>query len=797
MGIDLSVVKETIEINKEELKGNKELTNELLIDDIMLALGYNKKRNLGVRRVYGSNIDWEINIGDKKRFVVKTIGYGEGTLDADRLTQEEVGEYELAIITNGYTLAIYDYSIDDTKEIIGINITNESKDIDEVLSYLSYENYSYEGLIEVYRRSLLTESKVIELIESNIEDLSIFILKQCGYDETDTNLDLVQKVILGNVERLDTTEEFENTETTDTNLEVERLNSEIAIKQAEIDRLQDTLNNKLDTVVELENENIINKGIIEELTNKLETVPINNNGVSADLVKEFRNKVIELENDKAKLSIEADHLREEIQKLKNSGEEQEREITIAAKSLLDAIPDNDEAERAYVAVINTKLFQHHDIHRFIGTCIEELYDIVGFKIMPVLFDGDVFKLIQQPIRRDFTINNKSYDLDLDSLSEEIVISKLIDLFNKFKEVIISCKMVGTNKNSVETEKVKENRLLSVSLSDIAKVVWSDDIDVIDIEHVSYKEDTGYNMTKIVSTSDDYYSILLSKVIDSMISFSDNLDEGIVNLRKMDMTKVSKYLKLVNAENRKNPRISFTKFIVENIDSIDKYIPILNEVAEILKIDKASLNVYLRVDIKEDSEYVKYCVEDTEIRGLGDVLEYTHDSTNDKFRYAIIQGGITDNILLNRKSLSVQSDVINKCVMAKTNDIEAKLEDKDDIANLFTRMISMANNFNPVAVGNVMDSEYRIISSQVEEVSNKYIEVNIKGDTYYISEMEEWQLVYALIKLNAVIFKNKLIALKVRIDEKAYDFYANEHTECEPSNQLAVKSFVNYLSDRLK
>ena len=47
-----------------------------------------------------------------------------------------------------------------------------------------------------------------------------------------------------------------------------------------------------------------------------------------------------------------------------------------------------------MGVVNNKLFQEDSLRRFVGICIEKLYELESFNIMPLLFDGDVFKIKQ-------------------------------------------------------------------------------------------------------------------------------------------------------------------------------------------------------------------------------------------------------------------------------------------------------------------------------------------------------------------------------------------------------------------
>ena len=70
----LGYVKETISLRENDIKCNEFETNNLLMDDILLALGYNKRRDRGVRAVYTPGADWEVVINGTPRFLITVYG---------------------------------------------------------------------------------------------------------------------------------------------------------------------------------------------------------------------------------------------------------------------------------------------------------------------------------------------------------------------------------------------------------------------------------------------------------------------------------------------------------------------------------------------------------------------------------------------------------------------------------------------------------------------------------------------------------------------------------------------------
>ncbi|WP_302320425.1 hypothetical protein, partial [uncultured Duncaniella sp.] len=77
MSLNIKEITETLEFNKEDLKGNRQLTNEMIVDDIMLGLGYNKRRDRSIQRLFDGLIDWIVTTNSGKKVAVKVLAYNE------------------------------------------------------------------------------------------------------------------------------------------------------------------------------------------------------------------------------------------------------------------------------------------------------------------------------------------------------------------------------------------------------------------------------------------------------------------------------------------------------------------------------------------------------------------------------------------------------------------------------------------------------------------------------------------------------------------------------------------------
>lgn len=671
----LSEIESTIEINRDRLKSNKELTNELLVDDLMLALGYNKKRNTNVKRLYNSTIDWEVILSNENKFAVITVGFGDDLeIDIESIIDSD---YDFILVTNGIDIDVYKIDIKSDGRLIRISLFRDKG----VLEHLTIENYSVDGIVSIYESLLLNRERAIKVLKDNIEYISNCILdiEGIGYEKSDENMNTLKDVILDVENRVKQDELIEqlnndlctlrekdnhniklqkelkrrvrtlikdmndykdkNKINEDKVIELSEAKSNIIELTRELNMYKDTdernlnkikelrardennkkiideLNSKLNDernkdkqldctecpgeisiqdknledkstdgrigVVEVEksvkytklesenesnkkriheleleldtlkagvstdvgdykkveelsaeneryekviaeleikiralerNKNISKNGdegdyikrieeleaegqgrleVIRDLTNKLNTIK-DGGELDLDNIKDRRLRELEIENEKnmklihdlktklvtssgssiiniqntemedryqktiielkkrvedlltTKVNTDAyvKNLESQLEDIRNKPRTKHEETEDMAIDLLNSIKDDTTQNRSYVAVINAKIFQEKNINKFTGMCIEELYNAVRYKLMPILFDGDTFKLVQPSDRRDLAINSKYYDIDLGGLTEDEVLEKISTLFERFKEVVFMYKTIG-------------------------------------------------------------------------------------------------------------------------------------------------------------------------------------------------------------------------------------------------------------------------------------------------------------------------------------------------------------------
>lgn len=813
--MNLQSIKETIELNLEDITGNRELTNEIVIDDIMLSMGYNKKRVRGVKRVYNSDIDWEIIINEEHRFIVRTIGYGEELkINSEDIINNHRG-FDFLVITDGNYIELYSEKLDTKEPIIKTKLEDE-EDFSSILEKLGLNGYSYKSIEELFSTQLLTIEELNNVIDNNIDKITNFIVGLTGFTENERNTKIVQKRLC---DRQEDSQDKSNYDMINTIKIIQEENNILKEENEkiieEINRLKEenntsTIEDKGNTeeidklneeIQKLKEENNVlkqqNVEIFEENNRLKEEINIkqdssrnteDNCGNTQEKINKFISEIEKLNNDKAELKSTITKLEDTIYNLKNSKEAKQEETEIAAKQLLDTIEDNPESPRAYVAVIGTKLFQKEDLHEFIGTAIEELYNIVGFDLLPALFDGDSFVLIQNPEKSDFTLNKKQYAIDFEDLTEEDILAKIVGLFSNFKEVKIYCKTIGTIQEDISRKKVN----LVVPINELKTVVFDNNTEVHRILSVGNNNKIQYVIPDIANEDQ---SIALSKTIDSLIAMTTNTNEAVKVLKKKELSKISRHLEIISQSNKKNPKIAFTKYVINGIDNIEKCVPIINEICNIINTDKDNTILVIEATSTNNEILEKY------ERNIETIDVYKQEIIQgDNLREIKLSGNIVDSITFTKRSLKVQSDIIKVIKGIRYNQKENKIESVEDILNTVIDIIENRTDceieFKPEIIGKVLGEDCSVISTDISEVSVDNREIQVSDTTYYISDMESWQYIYFIIKLYAVCNKSRDIEFTVEIDESSYNIYLDNRIDLDPSLGLSVKTFIDYIKVKM-
>lgn len=582
MAFNIEELKETLELNRNEIMHNHSLTNEYMIDDIMRELGYNKRRNKDVKRLLDKPIDWEVLSTGSPRLAVKVFALGDPIDDAE--LQESMSyckdkPFSIFIVTNGEAMTICRYNKvkREYTEVCDISLLEKLTDTKRsVLEAISNDGFNLEIIDNIVSERDISPEKVKEIMKNNLGMLASYVatwlgdssnskIEQCkvvidslffseNNEETNhvditeytTMIDELKKEL--EEARQKNTEEIDVTEYTNKIAElqkkvaeyeaqIEELSKEPAESSSDSDFLQKTvdeltieLNNKTNEIEALNSQ-------IVELKNSSSTI----SNIDSDIQNEidtYREKIQELsskiaESDELITSLRAE-LKEANDNLQNmSGADKQKAI-----DLLNVIEDSKELPRSYVAVINTELIQYDDLPTFVGRSLQKLYEIKNYEASQFIFNGDIFKLVQPAERNDLIMNNKAYDVRVEGIHEDEVLNKLRIVYSHFSDIIFECKKIG----SLEvTEEETPEILIDThdeedSLNGGVALLGTDEED--DTDEITVTEDTEDEVKDNieVDTQEDFnddFSVSESDIFENAEeSFSDN-DTFRVSLDKYD------------------------------------------------------------------------------------------------------------------------------------------------------------------------------------------------------------------------------------------------------------------------
>ena len=337
----LQYIKETLELNEEMLKESKYDTNDMLVSDLLIELGYDRKRSNKVQKIRNGNYDWKITTETGKHFIVKTVEL-HGNVDVAETLVNEFTEYTFAsVITDGETLRIF--SGEDHKTLVA-SINIYSDDSVDVLAKISNDG-DFEGFIVDALASNFSNRITDKL---GAKDTTIFtneFAQSLGYESADTMdnervFGVISEYFRANIPQ------SENIDSSDNSHEVDRLNealnianstiSELTAKSAEQNKEIDDLNAKLSEYVSK----------VSELTEAVE-----NQSSSTDSQSEIDRLSGMLDEAKANAESYLGRLNEANEKVTELG----NMLDEANKKLADAETTGNKEFDEMIASFNTRL----------------------------------------------------------------------------------------------------------------------------------------------------------------------------------------------------------------------------------------------------------------------------------------------------------------------------------------------------------------------------------------------------------------------------------------------------------
>ena len=558
-------------------------------------------------------------------------------------------------------------------------------------------------------------------------------------------------------------------------------------------------------------------------------------------VEKYRSQINELHVKIQALEVEINQKNIKIEELEDKLVRKGSKKQVEAMDLLDSIEDDPQQERTYVAVIDDNLFQERNIKRFIGICIEELYKTAAVSLMPILYDSNNFHVreVRNGENCDFTLGVKRYALDISDDTEDSLMQKAVSMYKAYPDRIFYCKKIGTvkvqfddmyhsdksvnsddamslesdhtadeNSNGVETRESVENSDNDNNVDSTGMVDGYAYFGIRGTEQLlNYQYAQCISIAAIyTATNNRYYTVddqsLASQIISQVQALiaacqSNMIEAGLKNYKALGT--LDGLLEPMTMSNKGLPKMPMTKTVISNVTSMEDVNKVLVAVADAFGYDEQLVQIMYKIKYVEGDENIQGCLGSIDDIIEDNVIDYPGDSVGNFFEKRI-DGGITDNTILSRNSLEIQSKIFRGLTKVINEDINNEIVQDDQFADVVQQMFrhGLANRkkIDPRMFGQVVGTDRMAVSTNKADVLDKYVTVRAGNQVYYVSRPEPVLLIYELIRMQTALYGNKQITFCVNISEDAFKFYRDEFRTNQPQLDMLVKTIVNYVETRM-
>lgn len=560
-------------------------------------------------------------------------------------------------------------------------------------------------------------------------------------------------------------------------------------------------------------------------------------------VEKYRSQINELHVKIQALEVEINQKNIKIEELEDKLVRKGSKKQVEAMDLLDSIEDDPQQERTYVAVIDDNLFQERNIKRFIGICIEELYKTAAVSLMPILYDSNNFHVreVRNGENCDFTLGVKRYALDISDDTEDSLMQKAVSMYKAYPDRIFYCKKIGTVKvqfddmyhsdksansddaMSLESDHTADENSNGVETRENVNVENSDNGNNVDstgmVDGYAYfgirgtEQLLNYQYAQCISiaaiytaTNNRYYTVddqsLASQIISQVQALiaacqSNMIEAGLKNYKALGT--LDGLLEPMTMSNKGLPKMPMTKTVISNVNSMEDVNKVLVAVADAFGYDEQLVQIMYKIKYVDGDENIQGCLGSIDDIIEDNVIDYPGDSVGNFFEKRI-DGGITDNTILSRNSLEIQSKIFRGLTKVINEDINNEIVQDDQFADVVQQMFrhGLANRkkIDPRMFGQVVGTDRMAVSTNKADVLDKYVTVRAGNQVYYVSRPEPVLLIYELIRMQTALYGNKQITFCVNISEDAFKFYRDEFRTNQPQLDMLVKTIVNYVETRM-
>lgn len=401
-----------------------------------------------------------------------------------------------------------------------------------------------------------------------------------------------------------------------------------------------------------------------------------------------------------------------------------------------------------------------------------------------------------------TDNNNEAGVDFDNNTENI---------NFGDDSSEASNGAGVNLNKAddfgEQQSKKLHGIMCGQFLQLDDLIWGDEETVFNT--IKYIGSSSVNFNINMNNDDMSNERLFCKSLDAMLALAilNGQNNVLSLLRQTDLSQINNFIKLYTEEYASYPgatRINGTRYIVAGIESVKQVASVLADVGNNLGIDMSDMFVFFDADTTSEqmldtwgyNESAIQLNENTDVSGIPD----------EKDAIAVLNGGIFNNLIITKNSLSVHEKVIGRTLRIKTKYFRHIMENPDnpgdDVALTVREMINEAvkmgrHDINFNCLGNVIGESYKLVSENISDVSEDAIQIEADGKVLYVSRLKNWQVPLSLIKVHTTLLANTAVAIKVEVNSEALNFYMNQFVVAEPSFSLAVESFTRYINSCIK
>ncbi|MBR1454703.1 MAG: hypothetical protein IJ593_08705, partial [Lachnospiraceae bacterium] len=224
--------------------------------------------------------------------------------------------------------------------------------------------------------------------------------------------------------------------------------------------------------------------------------------------------------------------------------------------------------------------------------------------------------------------------------------------------------------------------------------------------------------------------------------------------------------------------------------------ILENYIAISNLDSENIYVSLKVESADELNEVE-CWETSEMHGNVNNSSIEFESNTDDVFSSIVSNTVTAFTNYGELEKGLSNNIIKRCLAVKTPDLSYVINNESDIAHTVIDILALSN----LSVDDIIDKLENVYGTYEKLISkeksgNRYT-IQINGNDYYMLNVNQSQLMWALLNLNNVASTTKQMSIKVEIYKDAYMYYIEEFNSNDAYEMSVVNSFIGYIADRRK